>query len=415
MLRTDPKGITMALPSSADVVVIGGGITGASTAWQLARKGAGKVVLIEKATIAAGASGWTGALLRQHYTNLPEAHLAHQSHLVFENWSEIVGGDCGFVPEGVIVTVDQRSEVDQNIELLQENVARLQSIGVDTKVISAAQLKELQPWCYVDDIHSVAYEPTSGYADAPLATRSMANAADRAGAEIYEWVRTSRILTDGSKVTGVETDQGTIATKTVVLAAGPWSTKLAATAGVELPIETIRVQICIVHRPREISGPHFVFLDMAAGGFTRPWAPGRSLLGVGGGDQHDPADPDKFDLGNDPDFPQVAKDVVGRRIPAMRRAQYLHGHAGLYDMSPDTHALLGQIGPDGLIVACGFSGAGFKKGPAVGQCLAELIVDGCSSLVDLGPFDPNRFSRGDWDHPWSDTEYAYSSDFGHKL
>jgi sarcosine oxidase subunit beta len=84
-------------------------------------------------------------------------------------------------------------------------------------------------------------------------------------------------------------------------------------------------------------------------------------------------------------------------------------------MSPDTHALLGQIGPKGLIVACGFSGAGFKKGPAVGQCLAEMVTDGRSSLVDLAPFDPNRFARGDWDHPWSDTEYMFTSDFGHKL
>lgn len=403
------------LPATADVVVIGGGITGASTAWHLAQKGAGKVVLLEKATIAAGASGWTGALLRRHYTNEPEALLAQRSHEVFENWADIVGGDAGFVPEGVIVTVDQRPEVAQNIELLRENVAKLQALGVETEVISASELERLQPWCAVDDIHSVAYEPHSGYADAPIATRSMADAAERAGAEMVEWTKTVRLLSDGTRITGVETDRGTIATGHVVLAAGPWSTNLAATVGVDLPVETIRVQIAIFHRPREISGPHFVFLDMAAGGFTRPWAPGRSMIGVGGGDQHDPADPDAFTLGNDPEFPDIAKDVMARRIPAMARAQYLHGHAGLYDMSPDTHALLGRIGPDGLIVACGFSGAGFKKGPAVGQCLAELIVDGSPTLVDLTRFDPNRFARGDWDQPWSDSEYVYSSDFGHKL
>ncbi len=99
----------------------------------------------------------------------------------------------------------------------------------------------------------------------------------------------------------------------------------------------------------------------------------------------------------------------------MARAQYLHGHAGLYDMTPDAHPIIGHAGPEGLIVACGFSGAGFKKGPAVGQCIAELITTGKSSLIDLGPFALSRFDQPDWDRPWSETEYAFTSDFGHKL
>jgi glycine/D-amino acid oxidase-like deaminating enzyme len=409
--------MAVSIPAIADVVVIGGGIIGASTAWQLAKRGAGTVVLLERGTIASGASGWTGALLRRHYTNRPEATLAHQSHLVFRDWPEIVGGSCGYEPQGLIVTVDQRAEVSQNIRLLAENVAFQQALGIETECITAADLKYLQPWCYVDDIQTVAYERNSGYADAPIATHSMADAAERAGASIHEWIGVRSILTnsDGGRITGVETDAGTIATGTVVLAAGPWSTALAATADVTLPIQTIRVQIAIVHRPRELSEPHFVFLDMAAGCFTRPWAPGRSLLGVAGGDQHDAVDPDDFALGNDPAYPDQAKAAVAKRIPAMARASYLHGHAGLYDMSPDTHPIIGPTGPEGLIVACGFSGAGFKKGPAVGQCIAELITDGKSSLVDLTPFQPGRFDSPDWDKPWSETEYVFTSDFGHRL
>jgi sarcosine oxidase subunit beta len=120
-------------------------------------------------------------------------------------------------------------------------------------------------------------------------------------------------------------------------------------------------------------------------------------------------------LGNDPSYPDQAKAAVAKRIPAMSRASYLHGHAGLYDMSPDAHPIIGPAGPDGLIVACGFSGAGFKKGPAVGQCIAELITDGASSLVDLTPFKLSRFDQPGWDRPWSETEYIFTSDFGHKL
>lgn len=407
--------MTSSLPRSADAVVIGGGITGASTAWQLAKRGAGSVVLLERATIAAGASGWTGALLRRHYTNWPEAVLAHQSHLVFRNWADVVGGSCGFEPHGLVVTVDQSLAVSQNVDLLARNVAFQQSLGIETEVLAAADLKRLQPWCYVDDIQTVAYEARSGCVDAPLATRSMADAAEREGAVILEWVTTDGILTDGSRVTGVRTNSGTINTHQVVLAAGPWSSKLAATAGLTLPIQSIRVQIAIVHRPRELAEPHFIFLDMAAGCFTRPWTPGRSLLGVAGGDQHDAVDPDNFVLGNDPAYPDQAKAAVAKRIPAMARSQYLHGHAGLYDMSPDAHPIIGPAGPEGLIVACGFSGAGFKKGPAVGQCIAELIIGGCSSLVDLSPFHLARFDRPGWNAPWSDTEYVFTSDFGHKL
>jgi sarcosine oxidase subunit beta len=407
--------MTESLPTVADVVVIGGGIMGTSTAWQLAMRGAGRVVLLERATIAAGASGWTGALLRRHYTNLPEATLAHRSHLVFRTWPDVVGGSCGYVDQGLVVTVDQGPDAIGNVALLERNVEALQALGIETEAISAEDLRRLQPWCFVDDITTAAYEPNSGYCDAPLATQSMADAAERSGALIYERVRTLAITSDGTRVTGVRTDQGDISAPVVVLCAGPWSVELARTVGVDLPIETIRVQVAIVHRPRELSQPHFVFLDMAAGCFTRPWAPGRSLLGVAGGDQHDPVDPDDFVLGNDPDYPEKAKSAVARRIPAMARSQYLHGHAGLYDMSPDAHPIIGPTGPEGLIVACGFSGAGFKKGPAVGQCLAELIVDGRARLVDLDPFRLSRFDAPGWDQPWSETEYVFTSDFGHRL
>jgi len=405
----------MSVPQQADVVVVGGGIMGTSISWQLAKRGAGRVILLERETIAAGASGRTGALLRQHYTNRPEALLARESLKVFQGWTEIVGGDCGYVPWGLIVTVDQSTAVAHNVELLAENVAFQRGLGTETEIITADELKALQPWAIVDDIQTAAYETRSGYADSVAATRSMADAAERAGVEIVEGVRTLSIQSDGARVTGVETDAGTIAAGAVVLAAGPWSVPLAASAGVTLPVEALRVQIAIVHRPRDLAEAPFIFLDMAVGFFTRPWGHGRSLIGVAGGDQHDAVDPEDFVQGNDPSYPGFAKAAAARRIPAMARASYLHGHAGLYDMTPDTHPIIGQIGPDGLYAACGFSGAGFKKGPAVGQALAETILDGSSTLVDLAPFGLSRFDQPGWEQPWSDTEYLFTSDFGHKL
>jgi sarcosine oxidase subunit beta len=401
--------------TSTDVAVIGGGIMGTSIAWHLAQRGAGRVTLLERATVSAGASGKTGALLRRHYSNEPEAMLAHLSFQVFSNWAEIVGGDCGHVPTGIIFTVDTSPGQEANLAALHKNVALQNHLGIDSRVISPAELKELQPFAYVDDLQAVSYEPTSGYVDAIAATRSMASAALRAGADIIEGCRVLGIAIENDRVAGVITDDGVIPAGVVVCAAGPWSPSILASTGLKLPIEALRVQIAIVHRPMELDTPHFVYLDTAAGMFTRPWAPGRSLIGVSGGDQHDAADPDAYDERNDRSYPAQAIAAAAKRMPAMAKATYLHGHAGLYDMTPDAHPIIGPTGIDGLYLAAGFSGAGFKKGPAVGQCLAEQILDGQATTVDLNPFRLSRFEDDGWLAPWSETEYVFSSDFGHKF
>jgi sarcosine oxidase subunit beta len=397
----------------AEFVVIGGGIMGASIAWNLARRGAGRVLLLERATIAAGASGRTGALLRRHYSNHWEAMLAHLSWGTYRDWANIVGGDCGFVPQGLIVTVDTSAGHEANVERLHQNVAMQRSLGVDARVISPVELVELQPYARAEDITAAAYEADSGYVDSIAATRSMAQAAARAGAEIHERCAVTSIECHGDRMTAVHTSLGRILTDRVIAAIGPWTPPLLAPLGVDIPITALRVQVAIVQRPLDLEPDHFVYIDTAAGMFCRPWGPGRTLVGVGGGDQHDAVDPDRYEERNDTDYAEKAIAAMACRIPAAGRSTYLHGHAGLYDMTPDAHPIIGEAGPKGLYVACGFSGAGFKKGPAVGQCLAELVLDGRSSTVDLSPFALSRFATDAWKRSWSDTEYTLSSDFGH--
>jgi sarcosine oxidase subunit beta len=400
---------------SVDIAVVGGGIMGTSIAWHLAKRGVGRVTLIERGTVASGASGKTGALLRRHYSNRPEALLAQLSFQVFRDWPEIVGGECGYVATGLVVTVDTGPGCEGNLDRLHRNVALQNSLGIDARVVTPGELKEMQPYARVDDIAAAAYEPTSGYVDAIAATRSMAAAAIRAGVAIREGCRVHAVAVDGGKATGLHTADGFIPAGVIVCAAGPWATRLLASAGLELPIEALRVQIAIVHRPLELEEPHFVYIDTAAGMFCRPWGPGRSLIGVGGGDQHDAVDPERYDERNDIDYPPLAIAAAAKRIPLMAQAAYLHGHAGLYDMTPDAHPVIGETGIDGLYVAAGFSGAGFKKGPAVGQCLAELICEGRATTVDLEPFRLSRFETESWREPWSDTEYVFTSDFGHRF
>ncbi len=403
------------VPSAVDVAIVGGGIMGTSLAWSLAKRDAGRVALFERSVIGAGASGRTGALLRQHYSNRPEAALVQASFQVYANWPEIVGGPPVHTPTGLIVIVDAGSGREENLARLHRNVAMQNEIGIPSSVISPEELKTLQPATRVDDVTAVAYEPTSGYVDAVAATRGMARAAIAAGAEIFEGSPVLAIETAGDRVNGIRTPTGTVAARTVVCAAGPWSTSLLAPLGVTVPIEALRVQIAIVQRPLTLEPPHFVYLDTIAGMFCRPWGPGQTLVGLGGGDQHDPVDPERFETRNDPSYPAVAIAAIAKRMPAMAHANYLHGHAGLYDMTPDAHPIIGPAGPAGLYLMAGFSGAGFKKGPATGQALAELILDGRASLVDLAPFRFDRFARDGWQQPWSENEYRFASDFGHRF
>lgn len=401
---------------STDIAIVGGGIMGTSLAWHLAQRGIGAVTLYERSIVAAGASGKTGALLRRHYSNLPEATLAQRSWQTFHAWPEVVGGEAVHVPSGLIVTVDTSPEHEANVPRLWRNVALQNSIGIPSRVVTRQELRELQPQAEWDDVTHAAYELDSGYVDAIAATRGMAEAARAAGATIHEGVGVLGIESDGQRVTGLITSQGVVQAETIFVAAGPWTPRIVASVGVSLPIEALRVQVAVLQRPLDVA-PHMVLLDTAAGIFARPWAPGRTMIGVGGGDQHDPVDPDNYELRNDAGYGQQAVEALARRIPAMAQATYLHGHAGLYDMTPDAHPILDQVGPEGLYVAAGFSGAGFKKGPAVGEAMADLLLAPATgpTWVDLRPFRLERFADERWRQPWSADEYTFSADFGHGL
>ena len=158
------------------------------------------------------------------------------------------------------------------------------------------------------------------------------------------------------------------------------------------------------------------YVDTAANIFCRNWGPNRTMVGIGGGEGHESVDPDAYDERPDVDFAARVLANLARRMPAMAGATLLSGHAGLYDMTPDAHPVIGPApGVEGLYLCVGFSGAGFKKGPAIGEALAERIIDGRASFVDLDPFRLERFDDDSWRQPWSENEYVLSSDFGHNF
>ncbi len=393
--------------SSADVIVIGAGVVGCSIAFHLARAGA-RVRVFDKGGICAGMSARSGALVRMHYTFAPEAELAWKSYQYFRNWSDIVGDRCGFVETGFAVVVDER-----NASRLRANVAMLQRVGIDTEVVTAAELQKLEPHAFVDDVALAAIEPHSGYADPVATTESLAAAAKVNGAEFSTNTAIAKLVHRGGRATGVADSSGHIhEADAVCVVAGPWTDALLAPLGVKIGIKSERAQIAFFKRAPELK--HYIYIDTIAGSYFRPHGDDLTLAGLGSWKTEAEANPDDFRETNDDDFVAAVRKRLAKRIPAMADAPYSRGHAGIYDVSPDARAVMGHVPiVERLFVAAGFSGTGFKTAPAVGASMAELILTGVSTTVDLTPFGFERILSGRMIE--SPNEYEMGAGFGHKL
>jgi sarcosine oxidase subunit beta len=393
--------------SGANIIVIGAGVVGCSLAFHLARAGA-RVEVFDKGGICDGMSARSGALVRMHYTFAPEAELAWKSYHYFRNWSELVGGRCGFVETGFAVVVDERNAVR-----LRANVAMLQRVGVDTEVVTAAELHKLEPHTFVDDVALAAIEPHSGYADPVATTEALAEAARRYGAEFSTNTPVARIVRRGGRATGVVDTAGHLhEADAVCVVAGPWTDVLLAPHGVKIGIRSERAQIAFFKRPPQLG--HFVYIDTIAGSYFRPHGDDLTLAGLGGWKPEADANPDDFRETNDDEFIAAVRKRLAARIPSLADAHYSRGHAGIYDVSPDSRAVMGPVpGIGALFVAAGFSGTGFKTAPAVGASITELILTGRSTTVDLTPFGFERIISGRMIE--SPNEYEMGAGFGHKL
>ena len=396
-----------------EVIVIGAGVVGCSLAFHLARSGARVTVFDKEREVCAGMSARSGALLRMHYTFAPEAELAWKSLRYFAHWDEIVGRDaerrgCGFVRTGFTIVVGP-----PNAEKLRANVAMLREVGVDTSVIEPAELRSLEPAINVDDVALAAYEPQSGYADPVAATRSIAEAAARHGAGFQLGVPIASIDAAGGRVRGVIDAAGKRhAADAVCVVAGPWTDRLLKPLGASIGIRAERAQIAFFKRPATLK--HCGCIDTISGSYFRPQGAEETLIGLGDVKAEYEPDPDSFREDNDADFVTEVAERLAHRVPAMTGAGYSRGHAGIYDVSPDSRAVMGPV-PEigGLFVAAGFSGTGFKTAPAVGAAMAELILTGHPTTVDLRPFGFARLREG---RPIrGEHEYLMGANFGHKL
>jgi sarcosine oxidase subunit beta len=375
---------------TADAVVIGGGAVGASIAWQLARRGVGRVVLVEQAALAAGGTGWSSAIVRQHYTHEELARMALRALHVFENFHEIVGGDAGFRRTGFLALAKP-----EDAETLAANVAMHRRVGIDAHCLSPYEVAGLEPRIAHDDIGAAAWEPASGYADPVGTTAGFAEAARRHGAELRIGTKVERILAGPEGVASVETSEGIMASRTVIVAAGYRSRELVAPLGVDLPMTPVRHDIAFVSRTPDFGDPHPIISDRINGSYFRPEGPALTLIGTTAADEGH-IDPEvEQDREPYPDDAETLALRFARRFPSQGEATLRKGYTGIYDCTPDLQPMLGPV-PEipGLHVAAGFSGHGFKLSPVVGELIAEQVVTGRTELVDLSFFRPRRFAEG---------------------
>ncbi len=262
------------MSQTADVVVVGGGVNGASIAYALAARGV-NVVLLEKGALASGASGRSSALVRMHYTNEWDARLAWASFPVFKHWAELMGGPPVFSHTGFVNVVGPAYA--DNLRL---NVEMLRGLGVNTTALTGAELKELQPFVNVDDIGAAAYEPDSGYANPAETVEGFRRRATELGARVLQWTAVTGVVRRESRVTGVDTSAGRIDAGSVIVAAGAWSTRLCREFGLALPARPKAIDTVAVTRPPELRNAHMVFIDNVQGNYFRPEAGGLTLAGV---------------------------------------------------------------------------------------------------------------------------------------
>jgi sarcosine oxidase subunit beta len=376
---------------TVDIIIIGGGVMGASIAYHLAKQGGGQVVLLERQALCSGTTGRSGAIIRQHYSNEYTIRMARDCLAVFQHFNELIGGDCGFVTTGMVVMAGE-----QGAEALRANVKMQQEQGIDTQLIQPEEVSEAAPGYSGAGVALACYEPDAGVTDPMATTHSYAKRARDFGATIREGVTVTQILTEGERVTGVRTSAGDLQARIVVLAANVWSVALAQSTGIALPITATRHPMIALRRPDDFGGRtglHAVGLDLTRDIYLRPDIGGMTLVGSAE-NVFTPSDPDNYAQGLSEQEITHFRAKAGGSIPALARAVPRGGWAGIYDDTPDFHPILDYLpGYEGLYCAAGFSGHGFKLSPIVGQWMAQLILTG-TKPDDMQHFTFDRFTQG---------------------
>ncbi len=372
--------------NKADVVIIGGGITGCSIAYNLARRGCRNVVVLEKRHLAAGSTGRCGAGVRQQWGTEMNCRLARASVEFFERMNEELEytRDVEFKQGGYLML----AYTERQLEQFKKNVALQNSLGIPTDLISPEEARRIVPHLNIEGLLGATFCRTDGHANPFHATQAYADAARRLGAKIHTYTEVTGVRVAGGKVRAVTTDKGEIAAPVVVDAAGPYSGLVGRMAGLELPVYAERHQILVTEPVEPMQGPMVISFHHHL--YCQQTPHGSFIMGIG-----DPNEPQSFNIRSSWQFLEEMARQATWLLPVTRHLRVVRQWAGLYNMTQDRQPILGGHPElEGFYMAIGFSGHGFMIAPMTGQLMAEHIL-GQKTSLPIDRLDVGRFARGE--------------------
>ena len=375
----------MSIPSTASVVIIGGGVVGCSIAYHLARRGLRDVVVLERDTVGSGTTSKAAGGIRAQFPTETEIRFSLEAIRVFERFHEEFGVDIGYRKIGYLFLISH----EDDLRGFEERMALQRSLGVDVRLITPKDAQALVPALRVDDLVAAVWGPHDGMAGPAEVTNGFARRARELGVRILEGVDATGIDLESGRVRGVRTGHGRIEAARVVNAAGPSAARVGRLAGLAIAVLPRRRHIFFTEPFPELAGPVPLTTDRASGFYFRKEME-QVLLSPG--DVEDVGD--DLNVAVDSSKVETTVQMALHRIPVIENARIAGGWAGLRPLTPDDHAIIGPApGVEGMFLAVGFGGHGFQHSPATGRYVAEWMLDGRPS-IDLSLFDPERFARG---------------------
>lgn len=373
------------MKKTAEIVIIGGGISGLATAFNLASRGMKDVVVVERDYLMSGSTGRCGAGVRQQWGTEMNCALSKASCEIFENINEILDyeGDIEFKQGGYLLMAITEKEVEQ----FKKNIELQHRMGINSVFLTPQEALEIVPELNIEGILACAFHQKDGHVNPFHTMVAYAEAAKRHGVEIYTYTEVTGIDVQGGRVKGVQTNRGYISTNKILIAAGAWSRHVGELAGVEVPVRPERHQILVTEPVNPILKP--MIMSFAGNIYLQQEPGGEFIMGFG------PAEHETYSITSTWDFIETMCKKATHYLPYMKNVRVVRQWAGLYEMSPDAQPILGKAEEvEGVYLATGFSGHGFMFGPITGQLMAEYIL-GLPTTIPIDRLDVGRFKRGE--------------------
>ena len=368
-------------PTRARVVVIGGGVMGLSTAYHLAKQGVQDVVLVERGELGAGSTCKAAGGVRAQFSDAVNIELGMRSLEVFRNFPELFDQDIDLDECGYLFLLER----EEDLRTFERNVELQRSMGLESRIISVEEAKELSPLISTEGLIAGVWSPEGGHCTPESVVQGYARAARALGVRIIRHCEVTDVVREGDTITAVETAQGSIATDTVVCCAGAWSRALGDMVGVDLPVDPVRRELLVTEPMPDLPAKVPFTIDFSTTMYFHREGPGL-LVGMSNQDE-EPG----FSLEHTDEWLEQVVEAAGRRVPVLEEVGMASRWAGLYEVTPDHNALIGEAeGVSRFLYATGFSGHGFLQGPAVGQVMAELYL-GQTPSVDVTALHGRRF------------------------